>query len=499
MRPSTGRWAMIATLAAACSTDANYTLRLVPHVPLNQSPFDGAPQAHLRLRDADGNIDWVGLGELGSGTHDERGFGPLDRHTIGLALGGDDPDQSLEGIFAWGETTPVSLDTGREERRADVLLAEIAKVGTLGDLATPSLGAAAAVLSTGEVYLFGGAPRAGAACTTSIRKLPSLQTAEWSFERVNDSLPEPMCHAVATVVDIDGVEQIVITGGESTHDTHNERINAVSIFDPATDSIVWTGEGFVTRARHAVQTFPGGRLLIVGASQNGSTGPNQATFETFDVAEQDFVDFGPVQAPPWDFMSAPLSTSMAICGGATWSGSTVTPAATCLQIDAEGVATSFPELPIPLRAASMARLSDGRLLVAGGITVTGSAGDALPTVASAFVLDPSQTSPSWSPVDDLSAPRAYGRLVADAFGGAVLVGGIEAGWGFGGGRPVPPLCGERFLPDGSWEPLQGCANAGTGLLPAAALSPGGLIFLVEGGKGTDAGGGEAYGVIGLGP
>jgi hypothetical protein len=500
MRPVMGRTVVVALLCAGCSADANYTLRLVPRVPTNQSPFDGAPEAHLRLRDASGNVDWIPLGSFGSGTREERGLGALDRHTVGLLLGPADPTSSLAGLVAWGESSPVTLGGGRTERSVDVLVARVDGVGTLADLGSARIGAAAAALSDGRVYLFGGAPDGGGACGASIQRLPTLQAGSWSFSAVRGALPTGVCNAVATVVEIDGREQIVVSGGETTLNAHDQRVRTVAIFDPQSDEVVWSGDANLTRARHAARAFPGGVVLLVGASQSGSSAPTEATWEVFNAATRAFDSFGGSSLPPWDLMSAPLPGALAVCGGGYWSGATVTPATTCLSFGPDGTTTPLPALPTALRAGAMTSLADGSLLVVGGIEVTGDAGQALPATDRAYLL--SAGAASWVALPSIALPRAYARLAPDAAGGAVLLGGVAAGWGYRGAIAASPSCGERLVRDGAttgrWEPLQPCANAASGLLPTVAASPGGLLFMLEGRSDGNLGG-KSFGVAGLGP
>ena len=495
MRPVVGRLA-VALALAGCGVEADYTLTLTPRVPGNQSPFQGGPEAHLRLRDAAGNVEWMPLGAFDAGTREENGLGPLAGHTLGLALGPNDPEASLADLVAWGESAPVTLGTGKVERTVDVLVAQLGGVGTLDDVDTVSIGAAAAALPDGRVYLFGGVGAGGGTCSAAIRKLPTLQAASWSFERVRDELPGGVCYAVATVVDVDGAPMIVVSGGEAALNANAQRSRAVAIFDPATDEIVWSGAGSIARARHGARAFPDGRVLLVGASQTGSSAPTEATFEVSDAAARSFGTFGGTGLAPWDFMSAPLPGALAICGGATWSGVTVTPTTACAAIGPDGTSSPLPALPIPLRAAAMTALADGSLLVAGGITTVAEAGSPAPAIDRAFSL-PAGAS-AWQEIDGPGTARAYAHLSPDATGGAVLLGGVATGWGFGGPITEPSTCGERYVPGVGWSPLEPCANAGTGMLPSAATSPGGLLFALEGRHDGNQGG-SSFGVVGLGP
>jgi hypothetical protein len=150
----------------------------------------------------------------------------------------------------------------------------------------------------------------------------------------------------------------------------------------------------------------------------------------------------------------------------------------------------------------MVTLSDGRLLLTGGITEMGNAGDNVAAVTSAFLLDPNEDN-AWAEVGQLDAPRAYHGIIADARGGAVLVGGAGSAWGYTGLPPAQvPDCGQRFVPvaagGGGFVPLESCGLSGVGILPTVADSAGGLVFTLQG-RQAEGDGATAYGVIARGP
>jgi hypothetical protein len=198
-------------------------------------------------------------------------------------------------------------------------------------------------------------------------------------------------------------------------------------------------------------------------------------------------------------MASPVATGMALCGGATWTGSTVTPTRDCEILAADGSSDPLPSLPIALRDGGMATLADGRLLVAGGIAQTGSAGTNLAAQARAWILDPDEG--DWVETRPLDKGRAYFHLVADPSGGAVAIGGVGVGWGFGGVPTAVPDCGERFEPEGEggdWVRLDPCGAAGAGLLPSIDVHPGRGLLTLQG-RMEDGSGGEAFGIVAFGP
>lgn len=492
---------------AGCGVDANYTLQLVPRVPPNQSPFTDGPDVAVRLLDADGNEDWTSLGELSSGTLEDKGFAPLADTRVGIGLGTDGED--LSGLFAWGETAPLTAGNDKESLEVTVLVAREDGFGALTDLPIPSIGGALAMTSAGSVYVFGGISRTSGACTDSIYKLADIQAGAWTFRSVDFALPAAVCHASATLVEVDGEERIVIAGGEerTASEAFTTMSNAIAIFDPSTDEVEWTGTTNLYRARHHVAVLNDGRLLMVGASQRGNGAVSAPSWELFDPDVRRAGPFGnlPLENDPdvggnvavigpWEFAAAPVDGGLAMCGGALWQGTDVITRDWCRKIAADGSVTALPDLPMPLRAAAMTRLADGTLLIAGGITANASAGPHTDAVDGAWTLEPGAS--SWESAGTLTTPRAYHRLVAGSGRSATVVGGVGAGWSFSQTTTDPRECAERWV-DGSFTAHADCALAGTGFLPMVGVGRMGAVSVA--GLGVAGSEGQAFGIISLGP
>jgi len=486
----------------ACAAEANYTVQLRPVVPLNQEPFRDGPHVWIGIQDEDTETDWIDLDTLSSGSAQETGFGPLDGDRIGVALAGAAaPSDDPAGLFAYGASPPLRLSDGGDELDLGVLIAETGGAGALSSLEEPAYGAALAVLDDGRVYAFGGIRIAGGQCEASIRRMTSLNDGQWVLEEIGAELPEGVCYARATVVQVDGTEQIVITGGETAYNGYNQRSAKATLFDPQTETIVGTTDGVYTRARHTVAPLPDGRLLLVGAHQIGSVPPSSGTWEVLDPAGPTYGAYGTTEIAPWEFMSAPLPGGVALCGGGQWVRTTITPLSSCVVLTGDGSTSSLPSLPWRLRAGAMARLGDGRLVVAGGITEEGNAGSNLSGVKAAFILDPDADEVRWEQLPDMNEARAYPEAVPDHRGGVVIVGGAEKAWGFGGSPAGVASCGERLiLDDGEpyWEPLTTCGEGATGTLPSVGINEGFGAVLLEGR--TDSGdGASAVAIVPRGP
>jgi hypothetical protein len=138
---------------------------------------------------------------------------------------------------------------------------------------------------------------------------------------------------------------------------------------------------------------------------------------------------------------------------------------------AETDAMSSPRL-----GAVAVTLSDGRVLVAGGVPEWG--GDV--PLDSAEIFDPEAR--SWSPAGTLSGPRDRFSIVALPDGGALVLGGVLAGIGAAGETLYPSgvmSSVERFDPGtNTWSPTDDFDAAGR--RPATAALADGQIFAVAG-------------------
>jgi len=141
-----------------------------------------------------------------------------------------------------------------------------------------------------------------------------------------------------------------------------------------------------------------------------------------------------------------------------------------------GAWAEIDHLLSPRLGAVAVTLSDGRVLVVGGVPEWG--GDV--PLASAEIFDPGDG--SWSPAGRLSVPRARFALVALADGGALVVGGELTGAGPEGvivHSPGVMSNVERFDPTtGTWSLTDEFDAAGR--RPATAVLADGRVLAVAG-------------------
>ncbi|MFK7929576.1 MAG: hypothetical protein AB8H79_15370 [Myxococcota bacterium] len=509
------RWCAVSSLLVAvalggCSKEANYTLRLIPYMPDGERVFDGGGEVWVGVRRPDGEDTWESLGELTDSTVEESGFGALADDRIAIAVGGPDgPVEAPESLTAYGETAPLTLDKGNTELNVELLVASMVGVGGLSALDPANLGASVAVLDDGRVYVFGGSSGAASACTNTIRRASNLNTGSWDFLTIPATLEQGTCFSRATPLTISDRPYVLVSGGQPTWSDYERRHSRVTLFNATTEEVVWSVNTELSRARHAVQILDDGRILMVSGSWTvPGTPPAGASAEVIEISEDSVPRLQSVETfaaiPPVEFMTALIPNGIAVCGGGRWSGSTITAEGKCGIVGATGTLSPLPDLPVPIRGGMMTHLSDGRLLLAGGITGASNAGSNATARDAAYVLDLGTAGATWTDVGSLASPRAFATIVADGAGGAVVLGGAPNASGFNSAPPSVPECGERFIPSdvgGSFVPLSGCATAGQGLLPTVAVHPTYGVVTVQGripGVPEETGG-QAVGIISLGP
>ncbi|MFZ5482526.1 MAG: Kelch repeat-containing protein [Myxococcota bacterium] len=153
----------------------------------------------------------------------------------------------------------------------------------------------------------------------------------------------------------------------------------------------------------------------------------------------------------------------------------VTPVSTCVTVSPDGseIDDSVRELPKPLAAHGMATLDDGRVLLAGGVTadsVTWASQDYLPAIDNAYVYDP--RSGEWAAVGNLKVARA-GHRMARLPDGRVLVAGGATNYHPVYGTNDAVSCLEVFDPaTASFTSIDACtANDEAGGLPGPSFQP----------------------------
>lgn len=303
------------------------------------------------------------------------------------------------------------------------------------------------------------APGTGTPGSTPI-DTPGATPAEAAVWLGAGDLVEPRSAAHVVLL---GAGKVLVVGSDwmtswlATCGTATAGSDSVEIGDPLAKAWEKTTSLPSRREAPVVVALPDGRALLTGGRTGEEGGPTAyASTYLFDPEARSWSEFGPLNTARTGAASAVLADGRVLVAGG-------------LSIDVAGQrdldssevwdpasGTWSPTSPLAGTRlnASAVTLADGRVLVVGGVANNG---DEI-QLAAAEVFDP--VSGRWSSAGTLATARSAFTLVALADGGAIVIGG------FGGGAPravgrVSTV--ERFDPvSNSWSPAQDFPGPVTG-------------------------------------
>lgn len=269
---------------------------------------------------------------------------------------------------------------------------------------------ATATLADGSVLVVGGS-RGGVPLNSAERYFPDSGT--WVSA---GALGAPRTQARATVL-LDG--RVLVTGGGSEGSPGYRSTKAVEIFDPATGTWTPTGSMSTARALHTATLLSDGEVLVTGGASiyHGSKGAVASTAEIYD----------------------PKS--------GTWH--------------------SAAKMSVARYHHTATRLSDGRVLIAGGWALTTNSDKSL---ATAEIYDPAKN--RWTATGSMATGRARGSMMTLPDGRVLVVGGVD---------PAYKVMATAEIWDGSsgrWQPTGRLATAV--MWPVLALLHDGRVLLAGG-------------------
>lgn len=473
---------MRALLLAAllCGCGPTFTLEVTPVVPLNQSDLL-AEGDELVMESASGDAVTATWSADGTELPGVR-VAAEDQLSIRVSRGGE--------LVAYGELFPLNEDLLRGKQSATVLLAATEQLGNLGNVSpdVSRAGAAVVVTSSGRAFLFGGAEDLDQNATeSSVLLLDTLDATSWTFTEAEGLSYGPVVYPSAAVVDVDGRELVLVTGGAELNGGIRNYVDTGLLFDPATLEVIWEG-GTDTRHGDALTLVLGnGRVLTVSGEVSTGTTPGSfsagstASVELFNPANQRGNSLAPSIAA-FGHAGAVLQDGRAVvCGGSTpnvkdGQFTDMAPDARCVIIDGTGdiVPGDAPNLPVATNMHAMGTLADGRVLLVGGVTQnTSISSQGSPATDAAYLWDPAGNG-DWTPVGSLTEPRAGAHVLPLPDGRALILGGAATGGPFADDFDAPPRCMDIFDPTTETfdvAPATQCAAAGTGARPSVSLHP----------------------------
>lgn len=359
----------------------DYTLKLVPMTPLNQSPFDGLARLDLVAEPAVGDPQTWTLSTSESGASPTvTGLGPLEDVT--LALEG----YSAAGMVSFGRSDPITISEGQNE--VNILVSELDRFAWFNSLTVANYAGAMASDGEGRFLLFGGntggtavadelevsdaiwaldvAPPDGAFTFTELGAMPA---------RADDGEAQRMGHT-ATLLDQGGAAGLIfVAAGATGHFQAQTALGDAFLWDPATGETVSQMDLIKARHFHQAVQNQAGQVLLIGGMSLGSEGSIglQMSVEIVDpeTGTSELAVGSQKSGYLWTSATDIGADGVLTCGGVApirdaWLG-----AEGCDLVSNSGtIQGGIVTLEEPLIMASLARLGEGRALLTGGLVTT---------------------------------------------------------------------------------------------------------------------------------
>lgn len=280
---------------------------------------------------------------------------------------------------------------------------------------------AMSLLASGKVLILGGFDITSTEVATAEVFDPTTDT----FAFTAGPMPGPRRNPTATLLN-DG--RVLVTGGQ---DEKSNFLDTALIYDPGTDSFTpLTAHLAVPRSEHRATVLGDGTVLITGGITTPSGGEAEpvASAELFDPVANDFVSVGAMSVPRASHVSTLLTDGRVLVAGGVSTGLHQTATAD-LYDPVKRTFTATGSMGFAREGAAGVRLADGRVLVTGGGGAPVAAGFAVSTsvLSSAEIYDPAsgQFTPT---INDMPEPH-FLHAIALLSSGKVLVAGGFAGSG----------------------------------------------------------------------
>jgi hypothetical protein len=517
------------TLATACAepetgTDkttidgANFYLEINAISPPEQvNLFDQIDGLQLVVNQGDGTQSThalIGNVEIQEGSNNT--VPSLDNATLTLV-------GRIEGqVVFYGTSTPLTISEGSHS--VSIFIAQNNKMATLDELPTPLSMAPLVATGNGQFYLFGGAQE-GAREPESQRHIfrldldqPNEKISAYEIEASLPSRPDGggyMGHT-ATIIGGSGEHsgKVVIAGGAPFLLSGSGVImgqdaisNEVFLFDPVTESIEEIDGLAHARREHLAVTDPNGDVIVIGGFSSSADS---------DISVAEFVEKYDPDEDRWNTASEALSTGGLYAAAARYSNQGVlvcggidryfSYATACQLITSSGILEDAGSLDEPLISANMTTLSDGRILLTGGLApgsepYSSLNGSDINATDAAWIYE----SGSWSSVAPMKNARAMHSASLLPGGRVLIAGGVSGidstaervGTGYSGimyDHALALACAETFDPDTeTFTALDPCGEgSAAATLPERTLRPAiatddTVGAIIAGGIGVDGG------------
>jgi N-acetylneuraminic acid mutarotase len=223
-------------------------------------------------------------------------------------------------------------------------------------------------------------------------------------------------HTTATLLH-DG--RVLVVGGGAVGSPSFATTNRVDLYDPETGTWTEAASMSVARGLHTATLLPDGRVLVAGGSSKtyGTKGVVTAAAEIYDPATDAWHTVAPMAVKRYVHSAAILPDGrVLVAGGWSYTGSTDPSLSTAEIFDPASNSWSATASMAGGRAEyRLAILRDGRVLVAGGVTPN------YKTIATAEIYDPETG--SWSATGKLAVAVMWPVLAVLPDGRVLVAGG----------------------------------------------------------------------------
>ncbi len=249
----------------------------------------------------------------------------------------------------------------------------------------------------------------------------------------------------------------------------------------------WSTVGSLHQARFGATatTLQNGDVLIAGGSSGSASSPvATASAELYSPATSAFATTGSMGTARFDAVAARLTNGdVLVAGGATGSGSSASATLSVEIYDAStGQFSAAQNLPTAIFGASAITLPTGEVLVVGGDT--GTIGLPLPSSAAELY---SQATNTWTSLPPLSQARAFASAIQLSDGDVLITGGLgssgalsssevfqtdTSSWSSADAMPFASYeASSAVLPSGDVLYAGGTSSAGSAIANVATYSP----------------------------
>jgi N-acetylneuraminic acid mutarotase len=277
---------------------------------------------------------------------------------------------------------------------------------------------AAVALQDGRVLVVGGEGASGNTATATTLSLKSVEIYDPSANTwtTKTSMSTARTAPTATLLSNGNV---LVTGGVTTTATTTTYQSSAELYNPTTDT--WTPAGTMTgsvgRAYHTATLLTSGKVLVAGGTTNGTASTTLASL--YDPTANTWTATAGAMPTGHFLHTATLMRNgkVLVAGGVTSGTTSVSTAATYDPTTNTFTATTSA-MPAVRQQHTASLLSNGKVLLVGGV------GSSTTTIATTALYDP--TAGSWSAGPSIATARRAHVAATLSDGTVVVAGGIKS-------------------------------------------------------------------------